>query len=191
MNNTEDKIIMYDSPEAAEIQTLTGWVSKGSTPNTIRFWGKDEHMARWSGCTHVKCECGHIHEKTWTKCPHCREIAQRERYNALPYKEYDGKSPVVLWDGDTYFFSEDELIDWMEDEDNEIEEVELLYCDPIKYSHIDCGYWGNDAHEDWEPPKGLQDRIDALNEYIDTLLPHSWQPGKIRTSYKKTSTTNH
>ena len=43
----EKQIIMEDSPEAASIQTVTGWVSR-----TGRFWGNDERMARFDGSTH-------------------------------------------------------------------------------------------------------------------------------------------
>ena len=35
----EKPIIMEDSPEAASIKTVTGWVSR-----TGRFWGNDERL---------------------------------------------------------------------------------------------------------------------------------------------------
>ena len=43
----EKPIIMEDSPEAASIKTVTGWVSR-----TGRFCGDDERMARFDGSTH-------------------------------------------------------------------------------------------------------------------------------------------
>ncbi|MEQ1969482.1 ead/Ea22-like family protein, partial [Xenorhabdus nematophila] len=45
------KIVMYDSPEAAQIKIVTGWVSRDG-----RFWGDDERMARYCGATHRQCE---------------------------------------------------------------------------------------------------------------------------------------
>ena len=39
-NKEPEKIVPYDSSEAASIQTVTGWVSRSG-----RFWGNDEHMA--------------------------------------------------------------------------------------------------------------------------------------------------
>ncbi|WP_244858805.1 hypothetical protein [Pseudomonas sp. B2021] len=47
----EEKVVMYEPPQAASIQTVTGWVGADG-----RFWGKDEHMARWCGATHRHCE---------------------------------------------------------------------------------------------------------------------------------------
>lgn len=46
----EKKIIPYDSPEAASFKTVTGWVSSDGI-----FCGNDEHVARYRGCTHIKC----------------------------------------------------------------------------------------------------------------------------------------
>ena len=40
-NKEPEKIVPYDSAEAASIQTVTGWVSRSR-----RFWGDDEHMAQ-------------------------------------------------------------------------------------------------------------------------------------------------
>jgi hypothetical protein len=51
MINQNEKIVMMDSDEAASIQTVTGWVDRHG-----RFWGKDEHQARWCGATHRKCK---------------------------------------------------------------------------------------------------------------------------------------
>lgn len=41
-NKEPEKIIPYDSAEAASIQNVTGWVSRSG-----RFWGNDEQMARY------------------------------------------------------------------------------------------------------------------------------------------------
>jgi hypothetical protein len=173
----EKKIIMYDSPEAAREVTLTGWIS-----STNQFWGKDEHMARWAGCTHLKCECGSTMEKSYTRCPECRHKSAVERYNALPFKEWDYKEPVCTWDGDTYFFNIEDLDEYMED--SELKEIDLLFCDEINYSPIDYDYWGSDAHEDWEPPSALKERLMEFNNFIKTLPAHSYTPGKTRTNYK-------
>lgn len=179
MIQANEKIIMYDSPEAAQEITLTGWMSGDDK----RFWYKDEHMARWSGCTHVKCDCGNIMTKCWTKCDTCRSKMDNERYNALPYREWDGMSPVVTRDGDKYFFNEDELIDYCEE--NEVDTIELLLCVENHYSPIDTDIWADIFPEDsdGEVPKEMQEAIDNLNEVIKRMNPCSYSPGKIRTSY--------
>jgi hypothetical protein len=179
----EKKIIMYDSPEAASIQTLTGWVSGPNGGYKSHYWGEDEHQARWSGCTHIKCECGKVREKAYTCCEDCRNKNDRERHLKLPFKEWDGKEPVTEAFGDRYFFNLEDLEEYMAE--NEIEEIDLLICDPVHYSHIDSEYIVNgEAHEDWEPSGELENKIKELNDYLSTLPPHSWYPGKIRTTHK-------
>lgn len=176
------KEIMYDSPEAATYVTnIEGWIDINR-----RFFGKGEEgerMARYSSHTHKICECGNKMEKGWTKCSECRRKSSIERYNARPFKEWDGKEPICTWDGDTYFFDEESLIDYMEE--NEEDTIDLLICDPVNFRQIDLDTIADDTHEDWEPEKELCDKIDEFNAYLKTLPPHSWMAGKVRTCYKK------
>lgn len=178
MQKIEEKIIMYDSAEAAQQITITGWVSGGDK----RFWYKDEHMARWSGCTHLKCECGKIMRKSYTKCDDCRHKLAAERYNALPFKEWNGE-PVVEWDGDKYFFNEEDLIEYCEE--NEIKEIDLLFCIENNWRNIDEDYWADEMPDnaDGELPKELQLALNSLNSVINTLPAQSYSPSKIRTKY--------
>ncbi len=176
---TEEKIIMYDSPEAGRLVTVTVW--EVDNPNGMIYTPKEE-SARWNNCTHKVCECGKPMEKSYTKCKSCRIKAATERYNALPFKEWDGKEPVCLWDGDEYFFSEEDLINYMTD-DEPMKEVDLLICDPIKYTPVDYDKIAPDTHEEWEPESELSKALNALNEIISKLPPHSYSRGKVRTKY--------
>ena len=66
----EDKEqILYTSDEVAKhVTNIEGWVDRHG-----RFWGKDEHMARWSGCTHIICpSCGNPTSRNYTICSDCR-----------------------------------------------------------------------------------------------------------------------
>src|ERR1035441_3784975 len=95
----EPKIVLYDSPEAATFQTgLSGWVSR-----TGRWWGNDEHMARWEGCTHKKCACGEITEKGY--CKACRDKKDDEKFWARPRVEWDGKAMLYSEWNDKYYDS--------------------------------------------------------------------------------------
>ena len=50
----QEEVVMIDDPRAATLVTVTGWRSMDG-----RFYGDNEHAARWAGCTHVKClACG-------------------------------------------------------------------------------------------------------------------------------------
>src|SRR5579872_5803301 len=111
MSREEKPIVMYDSPEAATFRTgLSGWVSSDG-----HYYGKDEHLARWAGSTHKKCECGNIHEKTWTCCEECRGKNDRKRYLALPEVPFEQVECCKLWNDDTFFFSHEDVEEYLED----------------------------------------------------------------------------
>lgn len=180
----EKEIMMYDSPEAATFVTnISGWID-----NDRRFFGNNkdsEHNARYSSCTHIRCECGEIMTKHWTKCEKCRTKSAIERYNLLPFKEWDGKEIVYSDLADQYFRDSDEIEDYCSDEDIETEDLRLLLCKPNYFDQIDSEQWSDILPEDSEGelPKKLQDAIDSLNEVIKSLSPASYSPSNTRTSY--------
>lgn len=184
---SEEKIIMYDTPEAAMYRTgIEGWVSSDG-----RFFGKGERaeqMARYAGSTHHKCECGGVAKKGWVRCEDCQRKTANEDYSKLPYKEWDGDEPICLYNDDRYFFSEDELMDYLYDHELNGSDVQLVLCQPMHYQPIDSETIAGDSHEDWEPSKQLEEKIKEFNAYLATLSPHSWMPGKIRTSCEYTYT---
>lgn len=178
----EEKIIMFESNEAAQYRTnIEGWVSSDG-----RFYGKDERTARYSGSTHHKCECGGIAERTYIRCEDCRKKFSDDLYEKMPYKEWDGKEPICLYDGDEFFFDEESLIDYLYDNELNGDDVQLVLCQPVNYQPIDGETIAGDSHEDWEPSDELAKKINEFNDYLATLPPHSYTAGKTRTSYEYT-----
>lgn len=177
----QEPTIMYESDEAATFKTgLSGWVSaKG------RFYGKNENLARYDGCTHKLCDCGNTMSKGWTKCDDCRAKASDERYEAMPFKEWDDE-PLVLFGDDRYFWSIDDLIDYAED--NPEADLQLVICEP-NYAPEICDSYGEeyfpeDQYLDDVAPE-LAKRIADLNEWIAKEKPIlSWTGGKYRTTVK-------
>lgn len=183
--------VMYASDEAAKRVTVTGWMSRDGI-----FWpdGKDpkfaEHHARWGGCTHLICECGNEHRKGWTMCDACRNKKDDERYQAMEYKEWQGE-PVCIFRDDTYFFSEDAIIDWAEENEiGDLSTIQLVICEPQTAHEIEgdeyyCDYLPEDMELADVAPK-LAAAIEDVNEVIrkeqETLC---WMPGKYRTTFKK------
>lgn len=179
MENT--KVVMYDSPEAATYtKNIEGWVS-----STGRFFGKGkdaEHMARYEGSSHYTCECGGIAKKGYTKCDKCSHQSSIERYEKLPYKDYMGE-PVFSWDHDEYFYSEEDIIEYLEE--NELESIDLLFCEEQTFYPVQSDYWDDILPTDSEGdiPDELKDALKVLNNVILKLPPASYVPGKIRTNY--------
>lgn len=180
----EEKVIMYESPEAATYLTnIEGWVDVNRY-----FFGKGEQgerMARYSSHTHKLCECGKTMKKGYLRCSDCRHKSDIEKYKAMPFREWDGKEPVCTRDANDYFFSIEELINFMlNNEEEPIHEIDLIICSPIGYCEIDLETIAQDVHDDWQPESELVDKINEFNKFIQTLPPHSWQAGSIRTNYK-------
>lgn len=68
---TEKKVVMYDSPEAAQKEIKEVWMS-GPDENGRRWFCQTEDQARYAGSTHKKCECGAIMRKGYLTCEECR-----------------------------------------------------------------------------------------------------------------------
>lgn len=183
MKKEEQKIVLYDSHEAATYVTnIEGWVSANK-----HFYGKGElgeRLARQDGYTHKKCECGNIFEKKWvySVCEDCRRKGDYERFLNLPYKEWDGVEFVREYDGDKFFWDLESLQEYMYE--NDLDEIDLYICSPVHYNLIDTETVADGSHEDWEPCIALEQKIKEFNDFLKTLSPHSWTHSKIRTSYK-------
>lgn len=174
----EELVVLDTDDAAAEKKTVTGWVSR-----TGIFYGQNEDMARYAGCTHKKCSCGNIMTKGWTKCDVCRAIKTRERYDALPFEEWDGKKPLCTYDGDQYFFNESDIDDYCEEHEIESKDLMLVICSPNFPRQISSEYWADALPEEGDIPKELQAKLDELNIFIGTLGPLSYSPSGIRTEY--------
>jgi hypothetical protein len=178
----EEKIVLYDSDEAATYKTgIVGWVA-----STGQYWAKDEHMARWSGCTHMKCECGKIFPKGRLHCDSCQAKLDTEKYYALPLIDWDETTPVCEWHDDRYFWDKESVLEYMYDllEDakkhNCEPEFQLVICEPQYLHRLDSDNWVDDLAEDGELPDAVMEAIDVFNEILKNQGPSCWYAGKHR-----------
>lgn len=171
-----EKMILNTDPEAAREMTITGWVSRNGL-----FFGKDERAARWSGCTHIVCECGKPACKSYTCCEDCRAKRQRERWEKFELVKWDGESPLTTYDGDDWFFDADSLYEWAEDNDIDLADAMLVIAEPCYARTVDEDYWSDDLHEDSELPSPIVAALKTFNEAIKAYRePLSWHMGKQR-----------
>lgn len=174
MQQKEKKIIPYDSPEAASIKTVTGWVSSDGI-----FCGNDEYVARYRGCTHVRCkECNALTPKQYTHCDSCRAAEDIKRWESLPRKDWNGEDALYSESCDVYFLDIDHLSDYCLDNEIGIESLRLVICEPISLSQIDSSYWHDELAEDQELPWEVEEAMEQLNEVIRAQPAVSWMPGK-------------
>lgn len=173
----DSKVIMYDDPAAAQPKTIDVWVSLDG-----RYFMK-ESSARYASCTHQTCECGGVMKKGWTKCDTCRNRAEAERYANKPFLTWDGKTPICLYNDDKYFFSEDDLIEYLDENNLNGSDVKLMLCTPFEYNAVDWETIATDVHDEWEPTKEMEQKLDEFNAYLKGLPAHSWGQGAFRTTY--------
>lgn len=173
-------VVHYDNPASARYMTdIKGWVDKDN-----RFFGDNndsEHNARWSSCTHMNCECGRLREKSFTLCLTCRTFKEFEDYINLPFKEFDGEFPLYSHYVDEYFWDEDGIVNFCEENEVLEKELRLIICSPVKYAHVREDYWHDDLPDDSDIPDKLKQVLENLNSVIDELPPASYYPSKIRT----------
>jgi hypothetical protein len=177
-----ETIVMFDSPEAAKQVTVTGWVSRDGW-----FYGDDERIARYAGCTHRKCEtCENTVIKGRIYCDSCTHKRTVARYDALPTKEWDGETPLCCFDDDRYFFDWESVEEYCEDNETTVEDLMLVICDPVKPRHFDTELFADYLPDDGEAPDEVVAALDVLNAAIDKAPPFSWYPGKVRPIFKET-----
>lgn len=172
------EVVLNTDDAAAKLTTVTGWVSRDGL-----FYGKDERIARWAGCTHIVCECGKPTPKSYVKCDECRAKTDRERWLALPLAAPDWQYPLCIYQDDRYFWGEDELRDWCEDNDIKPSSLLLVTCEPHHWRQVDTDYWSDDGPEDWDGylPREIEQALKALNDAIKSYRhPACWYPGKER-----------
>lgn len=165
-------IVLISDPGAATfVENISSWVSKNG-----KFFGDDEHLARWAGCTHIFCDTCEkpIIKQSYTICSDCREKAAVERYEALPKTEWNGTTPLYSELLGEYFFDEDDLI--CTDCNCNTEDMRLFLCDAVPFSEIEPESYLDDMPDDSELPSELLDAIKEFNRAISHLSPAYWVP---------------
>lgn len=177
---SNEKVIFPESPEAAQYKTgIEGWVSRDG-----RFFGGNEHLARYCGSTHKKCSCGAVILIN-RYCEDCRSAERLKVFNAMPIVKWDGETPLVIFDSDTYFFSEDDIVDYCVEREIMPSELDVVLC----VGNFPGEISGGDQWDDFIPEgsdfesvfsKEAQEKLDELNAILRDHAPISWSEGKVR-----------
>lgn len=179
--------IRYDSPEAAQKVTREGYLSRDGS-----FWEVTrpdaEHMARYSGCTHMICDCGVEYERAYgVRCNACQKKEDDIKFQAMEFKEWDGETPLVIFKSDEYFWNADDVESYCDEHVIQVDDLQLCICEPLDatYIDLDCYYEDMLPEEQGieEVAPELHKAISKFNEVVgDYKRPLSWVQGKLRTS---------
>lgn len=170
-----DNILEYGKNDGAKRVTVTGWVDKDGN-----FFGENEHLARWSGCTHIKCDCGNLTEKQWTACKECRNKKSIEKFKSFQVVDWDRETPICLYDSDEYFFDEESLDDYCEEHGCNKKDLMLVLCKASERQVLEPKeFLADDTHEDWEPSIEIIKAADAFNEAVKKDTNKTFFPTNI------------
>jgi len=182
----QDKIIL---PENVELEKVTIEVFRDKSRPEVdkqKYWLSEDN-ARSELATHEKCDgCGEIKEKRGY-CSPCASKRSKDNYLKKQFKEWDGETPVVIYNSDECFFDAESIDEYMENNDVLPEELSLVICSPNHFGEISEDYWSDIIPENWDGiedgNKAVSEKLKEFNEFLHTQPPFSWSEGIYRTTY--------
>jgi len=186
MSEELEEIIPFDSSKAAQRIRITGWVSRDGY-----FYHDDERTARFSGCTHVKCsDCNALVPKTRLTCDYCQEKKDTERYAAMDREEWDGFTPLVLFNTGIYFWSREDIDEYCRQTGAKIESLKLVLCEDVDGPEFDPEDFLLDyLPEGDDVPEGIRQAATLLNKAIAEAGVLSWHQGTTAAIIPATNQT--
>ena len=170
--NKEEKVILPDSPEAAQRVTITAWRSASG----YTFF--DEYSARYNGSTHRLCtDCEKVIERGHLVCNACQDLRDKAKYDSMPKAVWDENGMIYSDMADRYYSSIEEAIDDL-DEDETVEDLRLIICEPIFAHGLEPDDFVDELPEDGDVPDWLHEAIEAFNKSVKEGGPLSYSPGK-------------
>lgn len=186
---TQDKIIKYSDDESATYRTdIKGWVSSKG-----HYYGKDEHLARYDGCTHKECECGESMEKKYTICENCRYLKYKENYSKYPIETWEDEKPITPLRGDEYFWDWEEVFEYLDernayniegDKNITLEDLMLCHTEEVPIPTIDISdvlyeYYSNADMDDIDIHPSVEKAVDELNTALLATVARTYAPVHI------------
>ena len=173
----------YDNVAIEYREDINGYVGTDG-----RFWGKDEHMARWTSCDTLDCAtegCSNVITKGFVRCMSCQEKRARDKWEEAD-KRPVGENDMMYWSEacDKYFQEWEEVDDHCQEFDCKIEDLLLYHCERESPPQVDLDMIYEDiTPEDLDINDMISDEIDDLvRELNDALLRHTvncFRPSKI------------
>lgn len=136
--------------------------------------------------THDNCmDCGAEFEKRFTynkRCESCTLKEEYKKYQSLELVEWNGEDALCIFNDDTYFFDEDDILIYCEDRDIKPSELMLVVCKTSNFSTIDFDQWCDEVHEDWEPSSDFQKKLKEFNDFLEKESTNTWFPTNKRVT---------
>lgn len=186
------EIILPGDPRAAELVTVRAWRSRNGTLYAYdETWTESEiqyaeRMARDSGATHRYCaSCGVVVAKPAMYCAECERARDVERHAKRERAAWDGKSGLYSQAASRWFWSADELLEWVEDEGvGDVEALRVVLGEPIRPA-LSTEHFADEFPDDGDCPDELWDAVEAFNERVKNLVL-SWTQTEVALDWAAT-----
>lgn len=171
----------YILPEGVEAnqETITLW--KGKT-----HYFHDKELAECELAISQKCiSCDEpTGNPYYIICEDCKIKKEDESYEKLPFKEWDGKTPLVIYKTDTYFYNEDDVVSHCDDNEINPENLNLVICEKVEIPQFRVSDLIDDIW-DWDcdipHENDIDDEINAVLRKYLTKYWDIWREGQYRT----------
>ena len=164
----------FDYEESAHEVTVTGWACR----QCGRWYGNNQHMARWCCAKTIPCECGGRIVVSWVVCKDCRDRKEAE----MEQSRYAAAEKLTNWDGpifvegvasnEGFFENVEEYLDLLA-LDPELEISDYVWvCDSVPMNLLSASEIAERACEELfedavDGVKGLKDLQSALDRFLD------------------------
>jgi hypothetical protein len=161
---------MSSYPENSDWKTVEGYVCR--TCN--RYWGEDKNLANYCCSDHSICKCGNkTKDKSWAICEECLRKRDEQRWEKAEEVDWNGETPLCLFNGDKYFFCIDSILCYLEDNEIEISDLRLELCEAEPMPVFSMYEFLEDyLPEDMPEPDGSYEIEQIVNKFLDG----NWQP---------------
>lgn len=186
--------------ESATLTTRTGWACN----HCSRFYEGDNesssHAARWCCSDDQPCPtCDGRKGRGRSYCDACCTARDAAQWDAMPEMDWDGSTALAIWNADKYFFSSNELLDFIEERFEETDPLlkagdhnllkaallagsRLVICEKVEMREFEFSEFFQDEMAD----EYRDDDYSHVDEMVNTILKHffpaTWMPTHVRAS---------
>lgn len=181
--------VHYDDAEIEFRTDISGWV----TPDG-RYFGDNQHLARWNSCTTVTCaseDCDNHTHKQWTHCLPCRNKTKKDKWEKAD-KAPLSVSSVCLWSDAVgeYFSGWERVEEYCEEFDSAPEELLLYHCKRNKAPVFEledflCDIIPEDHTVEDVTSSEVIEAASRLNKLLQACNLNSYSPSKIAVEIKE------
>lgn len=172
-----DRKVFYDEEGLVEKAKVEAHGAEGHvwvTKNGKIF--QTEHMARYSACTHTKCDsddCENYTRKGFVTCKTCRKENRQEKYDGFPEEPWEEESLITIYHGDRFFEYWDAVIDFAVDIQKSPDELWLIHTQPVGFRRLDADEFLHDCLPRDMGPGALDPEIyEAAKEFNEAVEEH-------------------